>query len=140
MAAILELILLIVGIVLSIFTFNDILLPLLYCFPRVLLLTLRRYVMWRAPVFYLLSPIFWILFLVGMVSGLVSLAPEFSLYLTRSVGFRAGLVIGMILPIGKLFIFKSARFQVDLQLYNSIRDYAKPKGVSSLATVILGRG
>ena len=138
MAAILEFVLLVVGIVLSVFTFNEILLPLLYGFPRVLSLTLRRYLMWRTPFFYLLSPTLWVLILTGIVSGLAGFASEFSLYLTGSVGFRTGLVSGIIFPIGKLFIAKSARFQVDAQLYDSIRGYATRKGASSLATIILG--
>ena len=138
MGVILGLIQLIVGIVLLIFTVNEVLLPLLYGLPRVLSLTLRRYLKWRTPVFYLLRPIFWMLLIVIMISGLATLAPEFTLYLMGSVGFRVGLTVGFILPIAKLFLFESARFQVDVQLCNSIRGYATRKGVSSLVMIIHG--
>lgn len=139
MAALLELILLIVGMLLGIWLFNFILVPLLYGLPRILYWTLRRYLKWRTPFLYALDLVFWIGVVLVVVLAMVLFFREFTAHLANSDGFSAGLVLGILLMFGKVLLFRSARADINHELLNYLKPYLTGMGRTVLTPLILLR-
>lgn len=127
--AFLQVVLLFSGFLFGLALFLFVLVPFFYGLPRLLSWTARRYLEWRTPFLYLLTPSLCIL---GLLAVAHILGLFFELYISRSYTFSGGLWVAIVLKATRLVFSETARVPIHRQLLNFVTPYLTAKGELSL--------
>lgn len=129
--------LLFAGIFLTIWWFSVMILPIVHGFPRAFYWVARGWAKWRAPFYYLLTPVIWTIVLVATAIVLAIYLPGISQYLRHSSGFGAGQFVGLFTAIGRALFSKSARLALHHDFLSFMIPHLTPAGVSALEEAAL---
>jgi len=102
--------------------------PFFYGFPLVLYWTLRRYLKWRTPFLYSSRPIFYAGVFFIVVTLLLSFFFKLFVFVLTNLWFTSGILVGLILRLGQIATFKSARTEIQNELIHHVQAYVTPKG------------
>lgn len=136
MAGFLEYILAASGALCTTFIISWIVVPLLYGVPLVIWWTARRYLKWRTPLIYAAKPIFYGIVFCGGATMLLSFFTRPTIALVTNFWFANGILIGAILWLGRIIIFKSIRSEIHYRLTESIKPHVTPKGRIALLALV----
>jgi len=128
MGSLSELILIVAGACFVTTIIHWIAIPVLYGFPLVLYWTLRRYLKWRTPFLYSSKPVFYGGVLLVAMILLSSLFFRVSVSVLTNFWFTSGILLGLILRLAHITIFKSARTEIHNDLVDRVKAYVTPKG------------
>lgn len=127
--ALLQVVLLFSGFFFGLALFRFVLVPFFYGLPRLLSWTARRYLEWRTPFLYLLTPSLCIL---GLLAIAHILGLFFGLYISMSRAFTGGLWVAIVLKAATLVFSETARGPIRRQLIKFVTPYLTAKGELSL--------
>ena len=118
------------------FIIHWIVMPFLYGIPVVLYWTLRRYLKWRTPVIYSSRPILYVVIVFAAATMALSFLPHSAIPIVTNFWFASGVLIGLILWLGRIIIFKSVRSEFHYRLTECIKPYVTPKGRIALLALL----
>lgn len=98
-----EIILFIIGLLLGLWGFSVLILPIAYGLPRAIFWTSRGLLKKQSILSYLITPIIWTVVFIGLFIALNKFAPNLSNHLSKSSGFRYGIIIGVVPMIFRAF-------------------------------------
>lgn len=118
------------------FLIHWIIMPFLYGIPVVLYWTLRRYLQWHTPVIYLSKPLLYVAVVFAAAAMLVSSLSHAVIPIVTNFWFACGVLIGCILWLGRIIIFKSVRSEIHYQLTDCVKAHVTAKGRIALLALL----
>lgn len=118
------------GIFLSIWWFSVIILPIVYGFPRAFSWVARGWAKWRAPAYYLLTPVIWTIVFTATIIVTRVYWPGVVEYLRHSRGFDVGQLLGLFIAIGRALFSKSARRDINRDFLDFMIPHITRTGVA----------
>ncbi len=110
--------------------------PLLYGIPVVFYWTLRRYLKWRTPLIYSSKPIFYVAVVLAAAAVMLMYFSHAVIPIVTNFWFASGVLIGCLLWLGRIMIFRSVRSEMHYRLTNSVKSYVTPKGRIALLALL----
>lgn len=124
--------LLFAGIFFSIWWFSVIILPIVYGFPRAFYWVARGLAKWRAPAYYLLTPVIWTIVFTATIIVLQVYWSGVVEFLRHSRGFGVGQLLGLFIAIGRAVLSKSARLDMSRDFLSFMIPHLTPTGVAAI--------
>ena len=124
-----------IGVLLGIWRFGSVFLPILYGFPRGLYWAFRGWAKWRAPFIYLVSPVLWSVALIVITLVLFIFTPKVATYLTQSRGFAIGQFVGIGLLIVRVLFSRSTHIDMADDFYAFMGSHLTPAGATMVGVL-----